>query len=371
MIDIKKLTNAAPGWIGNEYACINAFNCDNSIILLIKGEGNFCAYYTIDGTIKDLPILASEEPRWSTKSPSTFYYIPYGLRNHLMSYQISNGQSIAKILREFKEYVAIKGMGESDISEDGDHLVLRGELPDGHFEVFLYNIATNEKITVFPLPKDVDGLKVSADNQIIVSQQNAIYTINHLTGAETKLTNADGHAAVGRDVDGEEILVWTNSADRTPVDHNLKYCPNAIMKVRLSDGFQTCLLPLDWSLAVDISLQEDVLLVSTYAPVDKGAKYTNQILRVALDGSVVEVLCDHGSKPFNSYNWQPKTSLSRDGSRFVFSSNMGLQTQNPEYIDVYMGILKSPPHTSEPEWKPFIEQDQFGNLRMIKNISHE
>ena len=73
---------------------------------------------------------------------------------------------------------------------------------------------------------------------------------------------ADGHKDVTLDTNGDEVLVWTNSNDPQPI------CNNGIVKIRLSDGQQTCLATFDWSLAVHISAPDNAgfVYVETYAP---------------------------------------------------------------------------------------------------------
>ncbi len=352
----QRLTNAAPGWIGNEYASINPFNADRTRILLIRG-GTFWLYDVASKSGHDIPILASEEPRWDVHAPDWLYYIPQRTRNALVAHNVATGAE--RVVHVFSEYSSINGKGESDISEDGNHFVFYGTPLTGLPEVFVFELTTVSKSWTFQQATPIDGLKISPDNRIILSGPLGIFVLDPADRSTRKLCNADGHAAVGRDVDGSEILVWTNSDDPTPIA-----CSNGIVKVRLADGRQTCLLSLDWSLAVDISLHAGVCLVSTYAPTASGAPYTDQILKVALDGSPAEILCDHGSRPLNSYNWQPKAALSRDGSRFVFSSNMGAipPGAGKDYIDTYgAAIAPVPP---DPTWKPFIDRDQNGNLRM-------
>src|SRR5581483_663082 len=104
------------------------------------------------------------------------------------------------------------------------------------------------------------------------------------------------------------------------------------------------LLQLDWSLAVHISGGDGGWAeVETYAPGDPDPAnfppYADELLRVKLDGSVVERVAHHRSRPFNGYNWTPKASLSRDNTRIVYGSNYGLQGQlgyPTEYSDAYM-----------------------------------
>jgi hypothetical protein len=132
------------------------------------------------------------------------------------------------------------------------------------------------------------------------------------------------------DSDGTEVMVWANSNDRQPI------CNNGIVKIRLADGQQTCLATLDWSLAAHISGPDNsgFVYVDAYAPDNPNPnplsgwfEYTNELLRIKLDGSQVLRLAHHRSRPFgiNTYNWQPRVSTSRDGSRVVYASDYDLQ----------------------------------------------
>jgi hypothetical protein len=126
------------------------------------------------------------------------------------------------------------------------------------------------------------------------------------------------------------------------------------VKIRLADGQQTCLASFDWSLAVHISAPDNsgFVYVETYAPgnptpASGWVTYTNELLQIKLDGSQVLRLAHHRSRPFqtNTYNWQPKMSTSRDGSRVVYNSNYDLQVIDgyaEEYGDVYLIVVGSP-----------------------------
>ncbi len=145
-----------------------------------------------------------------------------------------------------------------------------------------------------------------------------------------------------RDTNGEEVLVWTNSNDPHPSGN----CRNGIVKIRLVDATQTCLLQLDWSLAVHITAPDGngTVLVDTEAPSNPDPDstawkpYTNEILQIKLDGSQVNRLAHHRSLAFNSYNWEPKLSVSRDGTKLLFVSDFNLQSLDgapKEYGDTY------------------------------------
>ncbi|MCP4246626.1 MAG: hypothetical protein GY778_06220, partial [bacterium] len=216
-------------------------------------------------------------------------------------------------------------------------------------EVFIYEISSGSKSAVFDTGgRGMDALYITPDDNVLVGWDgggNGRYTGNELFDRNMQflgqLTPIGGHQDVGRDSNGDEVLVWNNSADPDPI------CNNGIVKVRISDGHQTCLLSLDWSLALHISAPDNNgwVYVATYAPGDPNPlgnspwpAYTNEILQVAMDGSEVRRLAHHRSRPFNGYNYTPRASVSRDGSKLVFGSNFGMQQNGypREYADAYM-----------------------------------
>ena len=116
---------------------MSPFNSDNSKFSWFTKaiSGSMTAPASISGNFRSRSTLRSE-PRWSRKDNHTIYYV-HG--NQFKTYDISGG-AIA-IVHTFSEYSAISGLGESDISYDGDHFVFAG---DGH-SIFVYQISTGTK----------------------------------------------------------------------------------------------------------------------------------------------------------------------------------------------------------------------------------
>jgi hypothetical protein len=348
-------------WIEDEYSTMSPFNSDNSKILLVH-QSYFALY---DGTgfyIRDLPleISASSEPRWSRKNNHTVYYVR---GNQFKTYDTNSG-AIA-IVHTFSEYSAISGMGESDISYDGDHFVFAGNSR----YVFIYRISTDTKSPVFDTGGTTfDSIYITPLNNVIVSwiQSGTVrYTGQELFDSNMnflrQVGRADGHKDVTLDTNGSEVLVWTNSNDPQPI------CNNGIVKILLSSGAETCLATFDWSLAVHISAPDNsgFVYVETYAPSNPNppagwVAYTNELLQIKLDGSQVLRVAHHRSRPnpTNTYNWQPKMSTSRDGSRVVYSSDYdlpGIDGYAAQYSDVYLiivGSSSSPSPTPPPAPPP-------------------
>lgn len=163
-----------------------------------------------------------------------------------------------------------------------------------------------------------------------------------------QIANANGHKGTARDAAGRECLIWTNS-NENPV--TLPAYPNGIVLIDLATGNQTGLLSLDWSLAVHISARPGLPFcgVETYAaasitPAAGWAAYTNEILRVWLDGTPPDRLAHHRSQQptSGSYNAEPLLTLSRDGTRWMFRSNFNQRPTDPEYCDVYSITLAAP-----------------------------
>lgn len=338
-------------WVENEYSSVTPFNSDNSRFILVH-VSYFGLYDGATGAyLKDLPleINSSSEPRWSRKDNVTLYY---HWNNQVRSYNITTGAIV--ILHTFSEYSAISGHGEMDISFDGDHLAFVG---DNRY-AFVYQISADTKFAVFDTAgRPFNSMILTPANNVIVAwiaSGTARYTGEEMFDMNMnfvrQLAHADGHKDITQDAGGDEVLIWTNSDDPQP----LANCNNGIVKIRLSDALQTCLLQLDWSLAVHITAPDgngtafvDTELQANVEPTDPSwVIYTNEILQIKLDGTGVTRWAHHRSRPVNTYNWQPKASISRDGTRMVFSSNFDLSSilGDPiQYSDTYM--LKFPTTT--------------------------
>lgn len=335
----RRITNSTPpAWIGNEYSSMTPFNCDNSRLLLIAvdhfmlydGEGNF---------LQDTPIAASSEPRWSRTDPGKFYY---HVRNALYD-------NLGNTVKTFSEYTSITGKGESDISVDG-HLVLCGTRPDGVEEVFVYDLIANSKGTVFPQSAAFDGLKITVDNEIILSRGDGIWNLHR----NLKIAPTDGHACPVV-INGKSVLLWCSSAD--PVTNK-----NAVIAIDTHSGmFLSVLYNLDWKYAFHISAAKDFYIISTDCP-DKSLP--SQVLKAYYDTTKpVEVLCDTGSI-FNGYNSQVKAALSIDGSKVVGCSNFGDVT-DANFCDVFMLDLAAsttppvPPTETRIDYSPYVGKYEF------------
>jgi hypothetical protein len=347
---ITRISDAAArgvAWISTEYSPVCPFDEAAGNFVLIHVD--HFALYNGAGFIKDLPISASGEPRWSRKVVSLLYFHA-APSNVLQSLDVVSGAITT--VHTFDEYVSIDGLGESDISLDGDHLVLCGQDVNGKpLEVFVYQISTDTKGPALNVAGHaIDSLYIDSNNDVLISWDPPYPTTPPTSGPTYKgmelfigstmafartLTGANGHKDCTTNQIGP-VLCWTNS-DENPV--TLPAFPNGIVEIDLATGVQMGLLAIPWVDAVHVSCPDTAgfCYVETYSNPTSTAAWTvyrDELLRVWLDGSRIDRLCHHRSLAYN-YNGQPKCTCSRDGTKLLFSSNMG---QNPttDYCDVYL-----------------------------------
>lgn len=338
-----------------EYSTINPFNSDNTRLLLTH-RSYFALYdgngkYLYDLKYGSSYVNASSEPRWSRTNPTNFYFV---VANKLMEYNtLTKG---ASVIQEFSEYLpnnsqgqnGVKAMGEGDISEDGENWALCGTLIDQSQEVFLYNLKNHTKSKVLKVKANaIDNIYATPDNNVIVGfysvgegRQNGVELYDNNMQFVRQVARAMGHQDVGRDNNGDEVLVWESAADpKSPFGNTA-----GSVKIRLADSSQKMLLDRDWSgIGAHIYCPKTPgwALISTFMPDENKPwrTYSSEILKVKMDGTEIQRLAHHRSRPLNDYTYMPKASGNADLSRIVYSSNFNLQRIKgypKNYSDVYM-----------------------------------
>jgi hypothetical protein len=328
-------------WAMQEYSTVAAFNSDDSRFLL-QHDSYFALYDGQGNWLRDLPfeIHASAQPRWSRTNNNVLYFIN---GNRVKSFNVAT--SAMSTVRTFTEYGSISGHGESDMAFTGNKLVLAGDST----AIFVYDIDQNQKSAVFSTAGKGtwDGIHITPDGNVLLSwhasgggRYRGIEMFNGNMVFLRQISTVIGHLDVTRDTTGAEVLVYANANDPTPI------CDNGVVKIRLSDAHETCLLSLNWSLGIHVSCPDGngSCIVSIYTPSDPNPNqswpaYTDEVLRVPLNASATSRLAHHRSRALNDYNYMPKASVSRDGKRIVYASNFGLQDSlglPTEYSDAYL-----------------------------------
>ncbi|MGH9804347.1 MAG: choice-of-anchor D domain-containing protein [Candidatus Acidiferrales bacterium] len=367
---ITRLSNSAAQFgvdVHHEYSSMSPFNSNNTRILLLTNQG---AFYVVDsnGNIIVAPgslgVSGLNEPRWSMTDPNVFYYHQ---SNQMKKRNLSDGTTTA--VRTFTQYSAINfGGGESDISEDGDHMVIVG---DNRF-VHVYRISTNTLGPALDLAgNSFDNFDMTANNNVLGNYGSS--GTGRFRGIELFDKNMNflrqvlpygGHADRGRDINGDEILVITNNNDTSP----LAGCAPGMIKVRLSDSQETCLVSFQkatpsggawWNTSPHVSVNNSgghpwalISITDTTRPgtanpngelpadwATRWGAYYNELFLVKLDGTQAVRLAHHRSRPFplgGTNYWKiPRAAISRDGSYVLFDSDFALGGSS-NYADVYL-----------------------------------
>jgi len=319
---------------GTEYSSIQSFNCDCSRFLLLRpsklgGAFDHFALFGADGEfLGDLPIGASDRPRWDATQPNRIYYL---FEKQLRFYNTEDEQ--ITLLREFEEFDSIDNKGEADISSDGNHLVLCWQRKDAEgkmqdVEAFVYSISQDRRGPTLDVSRGIESLYITSDNEVIVSwASGGMELFDRDMRLSKSLAPVNGHKAVTQDADGTACMVWSTSADPAAEQR----CPNGIEKVNLRTFERTCLLPLpysQWGEAVHISPASGWVLVECYESSDVSDNpYKGKLVKVPLDGSAVTILGDHGSIIQKDWeqDWKylsmPKATVRRDGRAVLYGSN--------------------------------------------------
>ena len=376
---IKRLSHAVnDGWnmVVHEYAAITPFNCDSTLIVLYgnagaSGNGNYIANVA-DGsfavTKANLNAAGSVNFggfRWSRTDPNRFYAVKG--TNVLYQGDINRGAGTVTwtVLHTFSAYSSIKidGGGESDISEDGDWLII---CDNTQRYVMTYQISQDAVGTIF----DTNGLGagwdffcLTPDNQVLgqwfspygtgTSQGLQLYNKN-MTRLR-QIVTFGGHASRGRNAAGEPVT-WMSSANDSVS------LPGGEI-IRISDGQKTELIQLvDWNMSDHLSLNnaqynewalfscQGIYLADPIGSLPATwqtdwRRYYNELILCKLsDPAVRRRLCHTRSRRLGSsdYYWTCRPAMSSDGCYLVFDSNFGSASPD-DNNDVYLIQLREPP----------------------------
>jgi len=138
--------------ITHGYSTVSPFNANDTYLLLSDGWGR--RYVTdLKGNlvvpIANMPTGFNDGwLLWDATNASVFYYTS---GNSLMKGTISGSSVATAVVHQFSEYAAINFMDETDVSQDGAHVVVIGGDNSGSSpeNVFVYNFVANSKGPVY------------------------------------------------------------------------------------------------------------------------------------------------------------------------------------------------------------------------------
>lgn len=344
-----------------DYSKRQAWNADESLLLLRTGDGNALLY---DGATfqfkKALDDVGGEDIFWHPTNPSLVLYNP---DNTLYSNNVLTDER--KKIFAFPDYAFANTRGEGNLSRDGRWYALVGQLYSNATgttfkDLLVLDLTTNQVVSRLALPKslaDFDWVSISPRGNYVVVDYATDQTAR-FNGIEVYDRNfkflwqkplGAGHSDLAIDANGDEVLVmdWYDS------DKNQTF----IKKFRLSDGKETTLLDVSAYFDLHISCRNEqrpeYCFISTFDYVDRltdDAKtwlpFEDEVFALALDGSGgVQRIVHHHSRRYSpttpdsdrsNYFAEPHATVSRKGDRIVFGSNWREIISDPMSVDAYV-----------------------------------
>lgn len=335
----------------HRYSTIDPFNCNRSRMILQHPNG-LCTLHTNKGTlIGNLPTVSSStEYFWHRTDPKLFYYLV-----HNVLYLFNTTEGKGKPLYTFSEYIPLSpgernGVtlhGEQDLSDNGQFLVMAGDLGGQVVEVFRFDVEALRKGTTLQIQRDTfDQLYITPSNNILIGWYKAgtarfsgveLYDGQSFRFLRQVHTRSSPHMDVCRDAQGYECIV-------TDIEEGGFYGPALI---RLSDARRTPLFAHPYAVATQFTAPQDQpwCVVSTYNPSDprSTALLANNLVRV--DFTTPPTITDlgrHGTSSSDSET-QPMASISHDGKQLVWR-------REHDCVIADMPSTTLPPQPSELEW---------------------
>jgi len=352
--------------VSHGYSTVSPFNVNDTYLLLSDGWGRHFVTDLKGSSVvptANMPGANNGWVLWDATNPSVFYYTS---GNSLMKGTISGSSVATATVHQFGEYGAINFMDETDVSQDGAHVVVIGGDTSGSSpeNVFVYNFVANTKGPVYTTSctGSVDAPNNGCLHKLIQTPDNnvAIDFASDGSGPEQGVRLWDGvtsllhlqdstnHMDAGYDLNGNAVYIEVGNSTYTLGITNP--CPSGWgLDVRQINNPQSAVCLLDnqpsWHVGYRGNAQQpwvglsfdDQLTVpdpewfansSNYtAPTSSNwALYKDEIIVVRIDAnnssSKVYRLARGYSRTDEDFNAQLKGAISRDGKYIAFDSNM-------------------------------------------------
>ncbi len=374
------------------YATVSPFNASDTYLMIADGVGQ---HFVTDlkgnivVSIANMPSKANDSWfYWDATDPNIFYYTS---GNSMMSGTIVGPTVTSATVHQFTEYSAVNLMDETDVSEDGAHVVLIGgdNTGNSHESVFDYDFVTNTKAPVYTT--SCTGVVNNSNNgclhKLVQTPDNnvTIDFANDGSGAEqglrlwtgstplTVLQDATDHMDTGYDQNGNSVMIEAGNSTYTPGITNP--CPSGWgLDVRQIYDVASSVCLLDnqpsWHVGyrgnpnqpwVGLSFFDQRTSgpeffdgASNYSPPSSSnwELYEDEVMVVRIDANnnpnYVYRLARAYSRSGEDFDAQPHAAISRDGKYIAFGSDMAyahtgcpanFQT-NTDCTDVYVIKIK-------------------------------
>ncbi len=346
---------SGPG-IQNEYARNDAYNCDDSRIMMRGNDGSWYVYdassYLLQSDVSGIA-FQEPEPRWDAVDPDIFYYVNQA---RLMSYDIGSGSSatVHDFSGDITNAYYIRNRGEGDASLDSRYWCFMVEDSSWNFlSVIVYDKQTDIIVgqkTNFSEGIDWVSMDMTGTHAIVGydSQTAEVFSLD-FSSSVVLPERANGHMDLALDASGNDVMVYQNTLT------------DWIAMADLATGTEIDLVQIPFDINTDIGLHfsgncdaaPGWILVSTYGaknPPDGEAhswmdnllfmvelKANPRVIKLAYANCFTAQNADDVEK---NYFAECFASINRAGTKVIFGSNWG-DVSKTDYSDGYRLTMPS------------------------------
>jgi len=337
--DALNMENPGPfDYMSPEYSSSAITNADDSYVRITDSRGAQNLFSLPEfNYFRRLRLVSSSQSDfwWHVTDPNLLYAVP---RNRLVQYDVATDQTTT--VHTFSEFGNVSGMGESNLSHDGNRLALRGRNPvSGDPQLFVYEFSSDSVIASLDIPTIpgfFDGTIAPSGDRVIIHTFPErgrggiieVWDINEGAGTLTQgyvLPRGGGHNDSSYGPDGKEYMIIIDS-----------WVSNTLYRYDLDDGTRTTLMHFGWDgsqspIALHVSTNsmhnDGWIYLSTYIgnrsdpdPSQHWIPFQGELLRIRWDGSAIERLAHNRTQAVRYWN-QPRATVSTSGRYLFWASN--------------------------------------------------
>lgn len=339
------------GFARNDYSRRQAFNADDSRLLIIAQDGSWHLYASDDFRyLGRLPGLSGDaEPQWNVSDPSKLYYLPgsgVGMVIKELDVQTGRSRTVADLAQRVREVwpSANSLWTRSEGSPSRDQRYWAFQVDDAKWKglgMLSYDMKEDRIVATYDFAREhqsrPDHLSVSPSGQyIVVSWLDGVTAFRFDFSEPRVIHKKSEHSDLAIDKNGEDVYV--------SIDYDASGGP--LFSTNLRTGRRTALLKTyqaGTGTALHISgkafARPGWVLVSTYADSSKGAPqwFHRKLFAMSLDADPRIInLAEHRSQ-YDEYWTEPHASTNRNLTRVLFNSNWGKRSKTD--VDTFLVMV--------------------------------
>jgi archaellum component FlaF (FlaF/FlaG flagellin family) len=339
-------TEAPSGFARNDYSRRQAFNVDNTRVLVYALNG---AWHLYDAnSLAPLKVLngpaGDAEPQWHPTEPNSLYWIPIngGMVLNKLNVETNTSTVAANFTGKlpWADVARVWTKSEGSASADGRYWCFMAETSSfGIRGVFTYDLQTQTVLGTRSLSSRPDHVSMSASGRWCTisggDTSGATMAWDRTFTQSVQLHQGGEHSDLALGADGHDYYVAVNYQGNT----------GELYMLDIDTGVKTILFPTyieGTATAYHISgknfAKPGWVLMSTYARSGAEKWLHERVMAVELKADPKIINIAHHHTKYNGYWTEPHASVNRDFSRVFFTSNW----ENGSDTDVNAYMVKLP-----------------------------